>query len=181
MCWRKTPFAEALLSPSALPVHKVASCHCELLSSSVPRYKGHVITREWHSLPCAALMRAFGASSSFQCRTYASLQRIGDYFSSRVKHFLRAAGYNNESLDVAQRSIVEEAERLLSPWLATLPAIMQQDCLFQARRQLWAHGLVVARMDRNPGRIIGPGAVAAVPEIHVSGESALRGNEPAFN
>ena len=154
MVWRKTPFAESLLAPSALSMHKIASCHCGSLVNSVPRYQGHVITREWSTIPCAALLRAFGANSSFQCRTYPSWQRICEDFSFRVKRFLRCAGYNDESMDVAHRSVIEEAARLLIPWLVTLPAIMQQDRLLKARRQLWAHGLVVARMDRNPGRIV---------------------------
>ena len=39
-------------------------------------------------------------------------------------------------------------------WIRTLPAHAQQSHLVQARRQLWRHGIIAARVDRNPGRLV---------------------------
>ena len=108
------------------------------MSNTVPRYKGHVITREWDKLPCCAALCAFGINSSFQCRTYPPVQRICEVFSQRVDRFLRMAGFSEQYLDLACQQILNATERLLTPWIATLPALMQQDLLLQARRQLWS-------------------------------------------
>ena len=64
------------------------------------------------------------------------------FFSQRADRFLRMAGFSEQYLDLACQQILNAAERLLTPWIATLPALMQQDLLLHARRQLWSHGLV---------------------------------------
>ena len=58
-------FVEALLSPSILPLEKVAECQRSLCGDTVPRYKGHIITRNWGALPGCAGMRVFGVDSLF--------------------------------------------------------------------------------------------------------------------
>ena len=127
LCWEKTSFAKALLSPSTLPLQKVAACQCKLLSYPLPRCNGHVITRDWANLPGCEGMRELGVDSSFHCHTYPSLQRICGSFSRRLERFFRLAGFTGEHLLTACQQISAATERLLSPWLAALPAVMKQE------------------------------------------------------
>ena len=153
LSWQKTPFADALLSPSFLPIDKVGPCRCQELPLSVPRYKGHAITRFWAALPFCTDLARFG-DVSFQCRTFASLDHVCTEFGKLVKRFLQTAGFADEHLEEALQSIVASAKRLLGPWLSTLPPYMIQDYLLRARRRLWSHGMVASRVDRNPGRLV---------------------------
>ena len=154
LCWEKTPFADAILAPSNLPIQKIGQCRCSSYPSDIPRFKGHVITRSWASLPCCAEMAKFGNNVSFQCRTFSSVDRICDEFGHRVERFLKAAGFAEEHLHHAQQCITSLARRLLEPWLQTLPTYMQHSSLIAARRRLWSHGMVAVRVDRNPGRLV---------------------------
>ena len=101
--WQKTPFAESLLSPSMIPFAKVGRCQCDRIDNSAPRINGHVITRAWDTLPCCRALAELGIHSSFQCRTYPSMERICEVFAGRVRHFLVAAGFADEHLSVANK------------------------------------------------------------------------------
>ena len=153
LSWQKTPFADALLAPSRLPIDKVAPCRCHELPSQVPRYKGHAITRSWAALPCCADLARFH-NVSLQCRTFSTPERICVEFGERLRRFLKTAGFVDEHLDRAVQACVASAKRLLEPWLCTLPPYMLHSFLTRARQRLWSHGMVMARIDRNPGRLV---------------------------
>ena len=154
MGWQKTPTADALLAPSSLPLSKVGACQCERHSTDIPRINGHIITRAWDMLPCCAALAEFGSTASFQCRTFPMVERICDAFSGRVRRLLRMAGFTDEYLELATSCISVSTQQLLAPWLASLPAIMQQKDLLRIRQQIWKSGMVFARIDRNPGRMV---------------------------
>ena len=59
-----------------------------------------------------------------------------------------------EHLDLALQNIMDCARRLLQPWMDTLSPIMQQQKLLSLRRQIWSNGMILARIDRNPGRLV---------------------------
>ena len=107
-----------------------------------------------HALGCSELLNLGGIEASFQCRTYPTLQRICDVFNDRVRRFLTLAGFAEEYIDVAQQAIVNSVRRHLQPFMANLPPIMQQSCLIRARRQIWNGGMILIRVDRNPGRLV---------------------------
>ena len=152
--WEKTPYAETLLAPSKLALNKVGRCQCNRLGSGYPRINGHVITRAWDALPCCSNLASLGLQSSFQCRTFPSLHRICETFGCRLRRFFRSAGFADDYLDEAVANIVDMARHLLAPWLANLPAIMQQAALIHMRQQIWDAGMIIVRIDRNPGRLI---------------------------
>ena len=94
------------------------------------------------------------ASSSLQCRTYPSLQRIVGEFRCRVIRFLKLAGFPETQAEEAAASIAELTERSLEPWLASLQPVFKQKELRVARSDVWRGGLVIVRVDHSTGRIL---------------------------
>ena len=152
--WQKTPFADILLAPSKLSFQKVGPCRCQNMNSEFPRLHGHVITRAWDKLPYCRSLADLGINSSFQCRTFPPLERICEVFGHRIRRILHLAGFTDEHLGRAQQNILESVRRILAPWMARLPIIMQQTSLVRIRHETWRSGMVLARIDRNPGRLV---------------------------
>ena len=154
MGWQKTSTADSFLAPSSLPLDKVGPCQCGRQSADAPRLHGHIITRHWDALPCCSALAELGITSSFQCRTYPTVDRICEAFGRRTRRVLRTAGFSDDNLEQATSRITTVTRRLLDSWQTSLPAIMQQNYLMRIRQQVWRCGMVLARIDRNPGRLI---------------------------
>ena len=153
-CWAKTPFAEAVLSPSCVPVARLGRCQCSRYLPNLPRRNGHIVTRNWDQVSCCRQLAAFGSSYSFQCRTYPPVEKICQEFQLRVKRYFRMAGFSEEVLEEAVSKVMMSIRGPLEQWHGTLPAVMNRSSLAQARKSAWNGGIVLCRVDRNPGRLI---------------------------
>ena len=154
VCWEKTPFAEAVLSPATIPWDLVGPCRCGALPACVPRYQGHVICRSWQQLTCCEQLWQVAGAASLQCRTYPSLQRIAEQFEERLVRFLRRAGFPEERARSAAAAVGQPTLRTLGPWMASLAPVLKQRELVAARKKVWEAGLLLVRVDRSPGRVV---------------------------
>ena len=154
VCWERSPYAEAVLSPAAPVWDQVGPCSCAQLSPELPRCGGHVVSRTWDTIPCCRQLSELVGGASLQCRTFPSLERICEQFGDRVTRYLRAAGFSEEEANQALSPILRTTRRVLAPWLQSLPHVMQQGALLSARRAVWAGGLLMVKVDRNPGRVM---------------------------
>ena len=154
VCWEKTLFAEAILSPAAVNWDELGPCQCGALPDWVPRSQGHAISREWQKVPWCRKLLSVVSSSSLQCRTYPSLQRIVMEFHDRLVRFLKLAGFPEYQAKEAAASVEGPTTRALTPWFMSLPALVRQKELLAARKLVWRGGLLLVRVDRSPGRIM---------------------------
>jgi hypothetical protein len=154
VCWEKTPFAEAILSPANIPWDRVGPCRCGALPAEVPRYQGHAICRNWQQLGCCERLRQVAGAASLQCRTYPSLRRIAELFEERAVRFLRRAGFPEERAQKAAAAVLEPTLRTLRPWMDSLAPLLKQRELIAARSMVWEAGMVLVRVDRSPGRVV---------------------------
>lgn len=154
VCWEKSPYAEVVLSPATLPWEEIGPCRCHSLPEWVPRSQGHAICRSWKDLAWCKRLFSVAGSSSLQCRTYPSLQRIVAEFRNRGLRFFKDAGYPEAQAEEAAASIAELSSRVLEPWLTALPPVFKQKELRAARQEVWRGGLVIVRIDRSPGRVV---------------------------
>jgi len=154
VCWERTSFAEAVLSPSTIQWEQVGDCQCGTLAAELPRLDGHVIARTWSDIACCRVLTAVAGTASLQCRTFPSLKRIVDVFALRLQKYLRLAGFSSEDASTAVDAVRSASVPVLKPWLHSLAPVFKQKSLIAARAQIWAGGMVVVRLDRNPGRVI---------------------------
>ena len=154
MCWEKTPYAEAVLSSSVLQWDKVGPCQCHRLPDSMTRWQGHVVTRAWDTVPCCQTLKKVAGGCSLQCRTYPGLDAICERFADRTLRFMQMGGFSDDDASLAQSSIAETTRKILTPWLMSLSPVMQQKELVKGRRDIWAGGMVLLKVDRSPGRVI---------------------------
>ena len=176
VCWEKTPFAEAILSPASIPWDRVGACRCGSLPAWFPRSKGHVITRGWQHLACCARLREVAGAASLQCRTYPSLQRISKQFQERVERFLRRAGFPEGRAQRAAAAVLEPTVRTLGPWLDSVAPVLKQRELLAAREKIWEVGMVIVRVDRSPGRV-----VVLCRELWVSTQNSVFLESPRYH
>lgn len=154
VCWERTAYAEAVLAPANLPMQHIGSCQCHSLPSALPRRDGHVITREWQALPCCRELAAIVGTASLQCRTYPSLDAILEEYGERVQKYLKMAGFPKDDAAAAWAAVSVSSLPVIKTWYDALPAMMRQSALVTARHRLWGCGLVMARIDRSPGRVL---------------------------
>jgi hypothetical protein len=152
--WEKTPFAENILAPTQVNLSALGSCSCASAAAGLPRWQGHLITRKWWMLPCCRELADMARTFSLQQRTYPPLQEILKVFQQRLKRFLRdcCVGVGNVPLLISP--VMAAVEPRLRQWLATLPPLLQRSTLRRVRKRFWQRGLVMVRIDRNPGRLI---------------------------
>ena len=85
--------------------------------------------------------------------------------SVRFKRWLRLSGFPANDAEVVADNFANVVREEFAGWLATLPKILMRSHLIQQRRLLAAEGIVLVRIDRNPGRMMARGGLE-VAEPH---------------
>ena len=136
VCWEKTPFEEAVLSPANIRWDSVGSRRCGALPARVPRYQGHAICRSWQQLACCERLWHVAGVASLQCRTYPSLQGISEQFEESLVRFLRRAGFPEEWARSAAAAVGQPPLRTIGPWMTSLAPVLKQRELMAARKKV---------------------------------------------
>ena len=74
--------------------------------------------------------------------------------SLRFKRWLRLAGFPADDAEMAADNFANVVREEFTVWLATLPRILLRSYLAKQRRLVAKEGIVLVRIDRNPGRVI---------------------------
>ena len=67
---------------------------------------------------------------------------------------MRVAGYDTDRVSSAACRFRDVVESEFNDWLHTLPPLLRRERLVKHRRALWDHGIVLVRLDRNPGGVV---------------------------
>ena len=84
-------------------------------------------------------------------RTYPTAEYVAEIMRERFKHWLRLCGFDADVSEVAAVRFSTIVQSEITQWFATLPAMLIRSSLVQQRNRINNHGLVLVRIDRNPG------------------------------
>ena len=87
-------------------------------------------------------------------RTYPTAEHVAEIMRERFKHWLRLCGFDADVSEVAAVRFSTIVQSEITQWFATLPAMLIRNSLVQHGNRIDNHGLVLVRIDRNPGRVM---------------------------
>ena len=152
VCWSRSPMVDAIVAPSTPAMESIGPCQCAGMVG--PRHGEHIVTRQWQLLaPCRELAALCGSESMAQ-RTFPTAQYVADIMRQRLKRWLVLCGYDNDTAAAAAGCFAESVFKEFTKWFAALSPMLIRSNIAQQRRQVNSHGLILVRIDRNPGRVM---------------------------
>ena len=75
-------------------------------------------------------------------------------FTKQARVYSMDCGLRGPSLEDVVHSITMAVGHEMEQWLRTLQKLFFRPNLFRARSPIWAAGMVLVKIDRNPGRVV---------------------------
>ena len=150
--WGKSSFADCVLAAALPDLDAIGCCSCQGLVG--PRHAGHLITRDWQSVPCAAPLASVCGEQSLAQRTYPGVHFLLKTTEDRVRRVLRAAGYPTDSLEEVSRGVLRRFSSGVTHWLRGLPPYLVRSHIRRGLRPVHSAGFLFVRIDRSPGRVM---------------------------
>ena len=137
------------------PLDKVGECSCHKFLNAGLDYHGHLITRNWTTLPpCRTLSQCVAPFQSLQARAVPDLDTICNYFRGGVEHLFKKVGWDPEQTNLPVEQVLRTCEHILKCWYSSVSSMLHLRRLRSAIRKVHEAGLVFVAVDRNPGRVI---------------------------
>ena len=150
--WTKSAMADALLAPNVPDFRSVGPCSCAKFPG--PRLYGHLVTRDWQKLmPCKPLYQLCGDVCLAQ-RTMPSVKRVVSVVQGRCKRYLKLCGFRKDDSELASCRFSALLETEYAEWLQGMPGYLHQSRLLAQRHLVHSCGIILVRVDRNPGRLV---------------------------
>ena len=88
-------------------------------------------------------------------RTFPTARQVADVMRQRMRSWLILCGFDEDTADTAAGRFSATVFEELTKWFASLSPMLVRSNIMEQRKCINAHGLVLVRIDRNPGRVVG--------------------------
>ena len=155
VAWRHSPYLIDLLAPVSQPIDKVTHCSCHNLIKPGMNFRGHLLTRNWTTLPpCTTLADSIVSFQSLQVRAIPDFDVIWNYFRIGLEHLFKNIGWDPDQTSHPVQDVLQSCWDILRCWYGRVSSSLHLCKLRSASRKVHQSGLVFVAIDRNPGRVI---------------------------
>lgn len=110
--------------------------------NSHSRVDGHVVSRQWQSLPCCQTLATLLGTLPLQMQVFPSVASIENALVAQVGKHLKPAGFPRSSSESITVTFATQLRPYLLQWAKGLPLFLQLKILRPALRQVHAAGFI---------------------------------------
>ena len=94
--WSRSPMVDAVVAPSIPQPESIGLCQCAGWVG--PRHNGHIVTRQWQSLPPCHRLAALCGTESMAQRTFPTARQVADVMRQRMRSWLILCGFDEDTV-----------------------------------------------------------------------------------